>query len=146
MKNLKQVIFMAKDQALKLRPKESCVLISIQDPGAFDLQFNSAFQADQILRLKFNVGNYLSDGRVFSEEDANSVVNFFKKHQELPELTVYVHCTYAEQRSPSIARAISDCFEVPLFAFNQKVNSEDVPVYCGRAYSLLMSQLMDHFD
>lgn len=136
MQTPKKIVFMTKIQAMALKPEPNSVMISIRDPHTEPLHFPQ-FEKKDVLPLDFCVGQFISDGQVFSSAQAQEVVCFLKqKLKEMEDLVVYIHCTFAEQRSPSLARALCDYFECDLYlGTNKLLNPQDqAPVHCFRVY------------
>jgi len=75
------------------------------------------------LRLQFDDIERPTPGlELFSEEDADKVIGFLKKVDGRADHVV-VHCTFAQSRSPGVARAISViCGLTNAFMVNQTYN------------------------
>lgn len=108
-----------RDQAEKLVPQEKCAIISITDFEEDIVKFEYNNNIKGVLRLHFldeddmsYVRNKSKDThRLFSTGDAIKILNFVDEMIDKIEV-LYIHCFAGWSRSPAIAAAICDIYEL----------------------------------
>jgi len=108
-----------RDQAEKLVPQEKCAIISITDFEEDIVKFEYNNNIKGVLRLHFldeddisYVRNKSKDThRLFSTGDAINILNFVDEMIDKIEV-LYIHCFAGWSRSPAIAAALCDIYEL----------------------------------
>jgi len=108
-----------RDQAEKLVPQEKCAIISITDFEEDIVKFEYNNNIKGVLRLHFldeddmsYVRNKSKDThRLFSTGDAIKILNFVDEMIDKIEV-LYIHCFAGWSRSPAIAAALCDIYEL----------------------------------
>lgn len=105
-----RVLFVSEAKAVRMRPPESAVLVSISDPGRHPVEFRPGWL--DVLRLQFHDVDEITfpganPGLVpISEEQAGAIAEFVMRHRHAARRVV-VHCRSGISRSAGVARAVA---------------------------------------
>lgn len=108
-----------REQAEQLKPQEKCAIISITDFESDIVKFEYNNNIKGVLRLHFldeddlsYVRNKSKDTyRLFSTGDAIKILNFVDEMIDKIEV-LYIHCLAGWSRSPAIAAALCDIYNI----------------------------------
>ena len=106
-------------RARQLNPTEKCAIISITDTEQDIIKFAYNNNIKGVLRLHFldedNVGYYKhkvsSKFRIFGVSDAIKILDFMDSMKDVIDV-LYIHCTAGVSRSPAVAAALCDIYNI----------------------------------
>ena len=113
------IVVLDRARAEKLIPTEKCAIISITDTEDDIVKFVYDNNIKGVLRLNFldedNVGYYKhrvsSKYRLFGVSDAIKILDFVDSIKDSIDI-LYIHCTAGISRSPAIAAALCDIYDI----------------------------------
>lgn len=109
---MKNIIAMSLEKCFEYvmdKKNSGYVLISIQDnqKGGFGISFRPTKHCKDVLELKFDDIEPHEKGTLFSEYDAERIIEFVEKHTDVD--TLAIHCFGGVSRSQAVKHALIDC-------------------------------------
>lgn len=113
------IVVLDRARAEKLIPTKKCAIISITDTEDDIVKFVYDNNIKGVLRLNFldedNVGYYKhrvsSKYKLFGVSDAIKILDFVDSIKDSIDI-LYIHCTAGVSRSPAIAAALCDIYDI----------------------------------